>query len=106
MTDLSELMKQAQKMQQKFQQKQQDLADQTVDGESGAGLVKVTMNGRHDVVDINLDNGLLNEEKEVVEDLIAAAFNDAVRKLEEKNKETLSAMTEGLNLPEGFKLPF
>lgn len=106
MTDLNELMKQAQQMQQKFQQAQQDLANQTVDGESGAGLVKVVMNGRHDVVEVKLDDGLLSEDKEVVEDLIAAAFNDAARKLEEKNKETLGAMAGGINLPEGFKFPF
>lgn len=106
MTDLNELMKQAQEMQQKFQQAQQDLANQVVEGESGAGLVKVAMNGRHDVVSVNLEQSLLSEDKEVVEDLIAAAFNDAVRKLEEKNKEAIGSMTGGFNLPEGFKFPF
>ncbi|MCG8415469.1 MAG: YbaB/EbfC family nucleoid-associated protein [Pseudomonadales bacterium] len=106
MTDLNEIMKQARQMQEQFQKAQQDLVNQVVDGESGAGLVKVSMNGKHDVVAVNLDPDLLNEEKEVVEDLIAAAFNDAVRKLEDKNKEALGAMTGGLNLPEGFKFPF
>lgn len=106
MTDLNELMKQAQQMQEKFQQAQQDLANQVVEGESGAGLVRVSINGRHDVKSVNLENSLLKEDKEVVEDLIAAAFNDAVRKLEEKNKEALGAMAGGFNLPEGFKFPF
>ncbi len=106
MTDLNELMKQAQQMQEKFQQAQQDLANQVVEGESGAGLVRVSINGRHDVKSVNLEDSLLKEDKEVVEDLIAAAFNDAVRKLEEKNKEALGAMAGGFNLPEGFKFPF
>ncbi len=106
MTDLNEIMKQARQMQEQFQKAQQDLVNQVVDGESGAGLVKVSMNGKHDVVAVNLDPDLLGEDKEVVEDLIAAAFNDAVRKLEDKNKEALGAMAGGLNLPEGFKFPF
>lgn len=106
MTDFSEMMKQAKQMQEQLQKAQQDLAKQVVDGESGAGLVQVSMNGRHDVVKVNIDASIMKEEKEVVEDLIAAAFNDAVRKLEEKNKETMGGMAAGLNLPEGFKLPF
>jgi DNA-binding YbaB/EbfC family protein len=106
MTDLNELMKQARLMQEQMQKAQKDLAEQIVEGESGAGLVKISMNGRHDVTRVNLDPGLLEEDKEIVEDLIAAAFNDAARKLEDKNKETFGAMTGGFNLPEGFKFPF
>ena len=106
MTDLNELMKQAKQMQEQFQKAQQNLANLVVIGESGAGLVKVNMNGRHDVVAVDISESLMQEDKEVVEDLIAAAFNDAVRKLEEKNKETLGSMAGGLNLPEGFKFPF
>jgi DNA-binding YbaB/EbfC family protein len=106
MTDLNEIMKQAKQMQEQFQKAQQDLENLVIEGESGAGLVKVSMNGRHDVTKINLSDSLMSEEKEVIEDLVAAAFNDAVRKLEEKSKESLGSMTGGMKLPEGFKLPF
>ncbi len=106
MTDLNELMKQAKLMQEQFQKAQKNLANLVVEGESGAGFVKINMNGRHDVVDVDISESLMQEDKEVVEDLIAAAFNDAVRKLEEKNKETLGSMTGGFNFPEGFKFPF
>lgn len=106
MTDFNEIMKQARQMQEQFQKTQQEVENIQVQGESGAGLVQVTLNGRYDVVSLNLDSSLMQEEKEVVEDLIAAAFNDAVRKLEEKKKDALGSMTGGLNLPEGFKFPF
>lgn len=106
MTDLNELMKQAKKMQEQFQNAQQDLEKLVIEGESGAGLVKIGMNGKHDVVKVTLDSSLLSEEKAVIEDLIAAGVNDAVRKVEEKNKETLGGMAGGMNLPDGFKLPF
>ena len=106
MTDFNEIMKQARQIQEQFQKAQQDIAKLLVTGESGAGLVKVVMNGRHDVVSVNINDSLMQEDKEVVEDLIAAAANDAVRKLEEKNRETLGGMAGGMNLPEGFKFPF
>ncbi len=106
MTDFNEIMKQAQQMQAKMKQAQEDLANVEVEGESGAGLVKVTMTGRHDVKRVQLDPDLMQEEKSVVEDLVAAAINDAVRKLEEKNREAMGSMMGGLNLPEGFKFPF
>ncbi|MDD9889526.1 MAG: YbaB/EbfC family nucleoid-associated protein, partial [Gammaproteobacteria bacterium] len=73
---------------------------------SGAGLVKVDMNGQHDVVKVQLNDSLLAEEKEVIEDLFAAAVNDAVRKLEDKKKESLGGMAGNFNMPEGFKFPF
>ncbi len=92
MTDLNELMKQAKQMQERFQKAQEDLANIVVKGEAGAGLVAVDMNGRHDLVKVNLNDSLLSEEKEVIEDLLAAAVNDAVRKLEEKKKDTMGGM--------------
>ncbi|MDG2250846.1 MAG: YbaB/EbfC family nucleoid-associated protein [Gammaproteobacteria bacterium] len=106
MTDLNELMKQAKQMQEQFQKAQEDLANIVVKGEAGAGLVTVDMNGRHDLVKVNLDDSLLSEEKEVIEDLLAAAVNAAVRKLEEKNKEKMGGMAGNLKIPEGFKFPF
>ena len=106
MTDLNEIMRQAKQMQEQFQKAQQDIASILVEGESGGGMVKISMNGRHDVLSVNINDSLLSEDKSVIEDLFAAAVNDSVRKLEEKNKETLGSMTGGMNLPPGFKLPF
>ncbi|MCY4266115.1 MAG: YbaB/EbfC family nucleoid-associated protein [Gammaproteobacteria bacterium] len=106
MNDISELMKQAKEMQERFQKAQQEQLKQVINGESGAGLVKVSVNGRHEVLSVHLDPSLMQEDKEVVEDLIAAAFNDAARKLEDKKQEAFGAMTGGINLPQGFKLPF
>jgi nucleoid-associated protein EbfC len=100
------LMKQAQQMQEQMQKMQEELANAEVTGQSGAGLVSVVMTGRHDVRRVSLDDSLLSEDKEVLEDLIAAAFNDAVRKLEASSKEKMAGMTAGLNLPDGFKMPF
>ncbi len=106
MTDLNELMKQARQMQEQFQKTQEELANLIVSGESGAGLVRVDMNGRHDVVKVELNESLLSEEKDVIEDLLAAAVNDAVRKLEDKKKESLGGMAGNFSMPEGFKFPF
>lgn len=106
MTDLNELMKQARDMQEQMKKAQEEALNKIVEGESGAGMVKVVMNGRHDVKQVQLADGLLQEDKEVVEDLIAAAVNDAVRKIEDSNKEALSGMASGFKLPEGFKFPF
>ena len=100
------LMKQAQQMQEKMQKMQEELANAEVTGQSGAGLVSVVMNGRHDVKRVSLDDSLMQEDKEVLEDLIAAAVNDAVRKLEQANKDKMSGFTAGMNLPDGFKMPF
>jgi len=93
------LMKQAQQMQEK-------MAKIEVTGQSGAGLVSVVMTGRHDVKRINLDDSLMQEDKEVLEDLIAAAVNDAVRKIEQASQEKTAGMTAGMQLPPGMKLPF
>ena len=106
MTDFNELMKQAKGMQEQMKKAQEQALNIIVDGESGAGMVKVKMTGRHDIKKIELADGLLKEEKGVVEDLIAAAVNDAVRKLEDINKDTLAGMANGFKLPEGFKFPF
>jgi hypothetical protein len=106
MTDFNELMNQARKMQEQMKKSQQELALNIVHGESGAGLVRITMNGKHDVNGVEIDAGLMSEPKDVVEDLIAAAINDAVRKVEEQNKSTLGDMVSGLDMPAGFKFPF
>jgi DNA-binding YbaB/EbfC family protein len=103
---MGNLMKQAQKMQEQLQQAQEKLALAEVTGESGAGLVKVTMNGRHDVKRVELDDSVMEEDKEMLEDLLAAAVNDAVRKIESNNQEQMSKMTSGMGLPPGMKLPF
>lgn len=106
MADFNEIMKQAKEMQERMQKAQEELAQQVSQGESGAGLVKVSMNGRHDVTKVEISEELLKEDKAVVEDLLAAAVNDVVRKVEEKNKESIGAMTGGFKMPEGFKFPF
>jgi len=100
------LMKQAQQMQEKMQKVQEEIAEQEVEGVSGAGMVTVRMNGRHDVLSINLDPSVMKEEKEFLEDLLAAAVNDAVHKVETSSKARMAEATDGMNLPEGFKLPF
>jgi len=98
-------MKQAQEMQDKLQKAQEELASMEVTGESGGGMVKVVMNGRHDVRRVQIDPGLLGE-REMLEDLVAAAINDAERKVEAQARDHLSGLTGGLNLPAGLKLPF
>lgn len=103
---MGNLMKQAQKMQEQMQKAQEQLAEAEVTGESGAGLVKILMNGRHDVKRVTLDDSLMSEDKEMLEDLIAAAVNDAVRKIEQNNQEHMSKLTAGMGLPAGMKLPF
>tara|TARA_R110001592_G_scaffold171325_1_gene409612 strand:- start:11983 stop:12309 length:327 start_codon:yes stop_codon:yes gene_type:complete len=104
--NMSELMKQAQKMQEQLQKQQEAISTAEVTGESGAGLVKVVMTGRHDVKRVQLDDALMSEDKEILEDLLAAAVNDAVRKIEDSNKNSLSGLAEGMGFPPGFKMPF
>jgi DNA-binding YbaB/EbfC family protein len=104
--NISDLMQQAQKMQADMQKAQAELASAEVQGESGAGMVTVLMNGRHDVKRVSIDPAVLSEDKEVLEDLLAAAVNDAVRKVESHNKDAMSGLAAGLNLPDGFKMPF
>lgn len=104
--NINELMKQAQDMQIKMQQLQAEAAKTEVTGEAGAGLVQVVMNGRHDVRKVNLDPSLLSEEKGFLEDLLAAAVNDAVRKVEEDQRKQMEKLTGGMQMPPGFQMPF
>ena len=101
-----DIMKQAAQMQEKVQKIQAEIANTEVTGESGAGLVKVVMNGRHDVRRVAIDSDLMSEDKELLEDLLAAAVNDAVRKVESKQKEKMADLTSGIPLPPGFTFPF
>ena len=103
---LAQLMKQAQQMQENMRKVQESLANIEVEGQSGAGMVKVVMTCRNDVKRVHIDPSLLSDDKEMLEDLVAAAFNDAVRKAEATSQEKLSGFTAGLNLPPGMKLPF
>ena len=103
---LGNLMKQAQEMQANMQKAQEKLADMEVTGESGGGLVKVTMTGRHEVRRVVIDDSLLSDDKDMLEDLVAAAINDATHKVETTTQEQMSSLTAGLNLPPGMKLPF
>ncbi|AOE50033.1 YbaB/EbfC family nucleoid-associated protein [Kangiella sediminilitoris] len=103
---LGNMMKQAQQMQEKMKQAQEEIANMEVTGEAGGGMVKVVMTGRHDVKSVTIDPSVLDEDKEFLEDLIAAATNAAVRKVEETTKEKMEGATEGLNLPPGMNLPF
>lgn len=106
MAGLGDLMKQAQQMQANMQKMQEDLANAEVKGEAGAGLVTVIMTGRHDVKRVSIDDSLMSEDKDMLEDLLAAAVNDAARKVESRSKEQMEKMTSGMGLPPGFKLPF
>jgi DNA-binding YbaB/EbfC family protein len=103
---LAGLMKQAQQMQDNMKRAQEELAQTEVEGQSGAGLVKITMTCRHDVKRVTIDDSLLGEDKDMLEDLIAAAINDAVRRVESVSQEKLAGVAGGLGLPPGFKLPF
>lgn len=103
---LGNIMKQAQKMQEEMQKAQAELANAEVTGESGGGMVKVVMRGTHEVNRVTIDESLMEDDKEMLEDLIAAAFNDAVHKIRKHNQDSMADMTAGLNLPPGFKLPF
>jgi len=103
---LAGLMKQAQQMQENMQRAQEELARTEVEGQSGAGLVRVVMTCRHDVKRVSIDPSLLADDRYMLEDLVAAAFNDAVRRAEATTQEKLGSLTAGMPLPPGFKLPF
>ncbi len=103
---IGDIMKQAKQMQENMQKMQEELAAREVVGEAGAGMVSVTMNGRHDVKRVSIDDSVLGEDKEVLEDLLAAAVNDAVRKIEASSKDAMTDLAGGLGLPPGFKMPF
>ena len=103
---MGNLMKQAQMMQERMQKMQEEVAKMEVTGESGAGLVKITITGSHNVRRVAIDPSLMDDDQEMLEDLIAAAFNDAVRRAEEQNKAKMADITGGMQLPPGFKMPF
>jgi DNA-binding YbaB/EbfC family protein len=103
---LAGLMKQAQQMQDNLKRAQEELAQMEVEGVSGAGLVKVTMTCKHDVRRITIDPSLLADDKDMLEDLVAAAFNDGVRRADEVSQEKMGKLTAGMPLPPGMKLPF
>ena len=103
---LGNLLKQAQKMQEELARTQERLAQEEVVGESGGGMVRVTMNGRHEVKRVEIDASLMGDDKEMLEDLIAAAMNDANQRIAQKMQESMSGLTAGLPMPPGMKLPF
>lgn len=103
---LAGLMQKAQRMQEDMQKAQEELAQQEVTGQSGGGLVSVIMSGRHEVRRVTVDRALFADDPEMAEDLVAAAFNDAVNKVAAMSQERMSGMAAGMNLPAGFKLPF
>lgn len=104
--NIGDLMKQAQQMQDNMKKAQEELANTEVEGQSGAGMVKIIMTGRYDVKRVQIDDLVLGEDKEVLEDLLAAAVNDAVKKVESNNQNAMAGLASGLNLPDGFKMPF
>ncbi len=103
---LGNIMQQAQKMQEDMKKAQEELEAMEITGESGGGLVKVLMTGKREVVKISIDDSLLGDDKDMLEDLVAAAFNDAVRKVSKMKKEKMSELTSGIPLPPGFQMPF
>ena len=103
---MGNLMKQAQQMQAKMAKAQEEIAAMEVIGEAGAGMVKVTMLGNHNVRRIEIDASLMEDDKDMIEDLVAAAFNDAVRRVEETSKDKMGALTGGMQMPPGMKMPF
>jgi DNA-binding YbaB/EbfC family protein len=103
---MGNIMKQAQQMQERMQKAQDDLAKIEVTGEAGAGMVKVIMTCNHNVRRVDIDESLMDDDKDMVEDLVAAAFNDAVRRVQETSKEKMGDVTGGMPLPPGFKMPF
>jgi len=103
---IGQLMQQAQKIQADMKKAQEELQHLTVTGESGGGMVKITMNGRHEVKSLEIDDALVGDDKEMLEDLIVAAFNDTQRKIEQTIQEKFAGLAGGLSLPPGVKLPF
>lgn len=103
---IGDIMKQAQQVQENLQKTQNEIANTEVTGEAGAGMVRVIMTGRHDVKRVDIDESLMKDDREMLEDLVAAAINDANRKVEKMSQDRMSSITDGLNLPAGMKLPF
>jgi DNA-binding YbaB/EbfC family protein len=103
---LGNIMQQAQRVQENMKRAQEEIGNLEVTGNAGGGLVTVLMNGRHEVRRVNLDRKLLADDPEMLEDLIAAAFNDAANKIAEQSQAKMADVAGGMNLPPGFKLPF
>jgi DNA-binding YbaB/EbfC family protein len=103
---LANLMQQAQKMQENLQKAQEELAALEVQGESGGGLVRIVMNGKKEVKKVSIDESLVKEDRDMLEDLVAAAVNDAINRVNRLKQEKMAALTGGIELPAGFKLPF
>lgn len=103
---IGQLMKQAQEMQANMKKAQEEMASLTVTGESGAGAVRITMTCKYQVHSLEIDHTMIGDDKEMLEDLIVAAFNDTVRRVEETVQEKFSGMASGFSLPPGMKLPF
>jgi len=103
---LGNILKQAQKMQEDLQRAQERLAQEEVTGESGGGMVKVVMNGRHEVKRVAIDPSLMGDDREMLEDLVAAAVNSAVQRVAERTQDSMAGITAGMPLPPGFKMPF
>jgi DNA-binding YbaB/EbfC family protein len=106
LSNFGNMMKQAQAMQRNMQKAQEELATMEVVGESGGGMVKCTMSGKHEVKRIQIEPTVIGEDREMLEDLVAAAINDAVHKIEQRTQEKMSGVMAGMNLPPGMKLPF
>jgi nucleoid-associated protein EbfC len=104
--NIGNLMKQAQAMQANMQKAQAEIASLEVEGVAGGGMVKVTMTGRHEVKRVQLEPSVVGEDREMLEDLIAAAMNDAVHKVEARTQEKMAGLMGGMQLPPGMKLPF
>ena len=104
--NIGNMMKQAQQMQENLKKAQEEIAAMEVEGQAGAGMVKVTMTGRHDVKRVSIDPSLMGDDKDMLEDLVAAAVNDAVRRVETVTQEKMGGLTSGFGLPSGMKLPF
>jgi DNA-binding YbaB/EbfC family protein len=106
MANFGNMMKQAEALQRNMQKAQEEIARMEVTGEAGGGMVKVTMTGKHEVKRVQIEPALMGDDREMLEDLLAAAVNDAVRRVESESQQRMSGMMSGLNLPPGFKLPF
>ena len=106
MANFGNMMKQAEALQRNMQKAQEEIAQLEVTGESGAGMVKVTMTGKHEVTRVQIEPAVIGEDREMLEDLVAAAINDAVRRVESESQQRMSSLMSGLRLPPGMKLPF
>ncbi len=106
MTDFTELMKQAKQLKERMEQAKEELAATEVEGQAGAGAVRIRMNGRYDAMEVSIDEAIAREDREILEDLICGAINDAVRKIEQENQRAMRGMAGFTGLPPGFKLPF